>query len=318
MGKRGVIGSSGIGSPGRSRRSITVAVTTVIVALLAVVVLSAVVVSTKAGDRSPTRTEATTSPPASKPTLSPTPTPPAAPTKTSQADLAKTPLAFYDALIPSLLDASVIRPVNLWKIAVPRDPLVALYAAPLTDEAPIAALGQTVPTVNTPTAVAVFGESGQMILVSTPSRKSTPGTEAPTAPSSTFAWARAADFTITPIERSVMVDNQTSTISIVDAAGTVSASETARLGTPNDPTPVLTATYIESIYVDSARFTQGNPVSLTGAHSATLGSFEGGSALTAIHFYPSPEGKSHGCVRVSAAMTTVLATLPIGTPVIFS
>lgn len=252
---------------------------------------------------------------APRPSASPTVVP--APPKPTQEQLAAVPLAFYDGLIPALLDSTTVSPSNQWEVATPIAPLVALYASPAPDAAPIAALGSTVPTVNTATAVAVYGVSGEMILVSTPSRNATPKPGKP-APSSTFAWARAADFSITKITQTVMVDNASSTISIVSSTGVVSASEIARLGTPDDPTPAATWSYIESIYTDArVAYTHGNPISLTGAHSSTLAGYGGNSALTALHFYPDPTGSSHGCVRVSASMTKSLAALPVGTPVIF-
>lgn len=263
------------------------------------------------------RPAATTHPaPAPRPSATPTTLP--APPKPTQEQLAAVPLAFYDGLIPGLLDSTTVAPSNQWRVATPIDPLVALYASPAPEATPIAALGDTVPTVKTPTAVAVYGMSGEMILVSTPARNATPAPGKP-APSATFAWARAADFTIADISQTVMVDNANSTISIVSTTGEVSASELARLGTPDDPTPAATWSYIEAIYTDArVAYTRGNPIALTGAHSSTLAGYGGNSALTALHYYPDATGKSHGCVRVSAAMTRSLAELPAGTPVIFS
>jgi hypothetical protein len=284
---------------------------------IAAVVVGVVLIQAPTGS---TQTTATSPSPSTtvQPSPSPSPTVPPAPPKATQVELAGVPVAFYDAVICPLLDSSKIVPVNQWKLAVPVDPLVALYATPTPDATPIAALGSTVPTVRTPTVVAVCGVSGDMILVSTPSRNAAPGPNGPT-PSGTFAWARTADLTVSAAPHSVMVDNANSTISIVSASGEVSTSETARLGTPNDPTPAATATYIESIYVDKTlAYTRGNPIALTGAHSSTLIEYGGNSALTAIHYYPSTVGLSHGCVRVSAEMTKALAALPIGTPVIFS
>ncbi|HEY0260995.1 MAG TPA: L,D-transpeptidase [Lacisediminihabitans sp.] len=300
-------------SPTRRRLRIGIVSAAAAVAIVAIV---AVVVVVSAGTDAPPRPVETVA--AVAPSPSQSPPPPAAPAQPSQQQLAALPLAFYDAVIPQLLDSSMTTPVNRWEIAAPKDPLVALYSSPAPDAAPIAALGATVLTVNTPTAVAVFGVSGDMILVSTPSRRTVPSPGIP-APSSTFAWARAADFTLTTVDRSVIVDNTTSTVSIVSASGAVSASEVARLGTPDDPTPAATFTYIESSYIDTrVAYTRGNPISLTGAHSATLAGYGGNSALTALHFYPDPTGKSHGCVRVSAAMTHALAALPAGTPIIFT
>lgn len=289
----------------------------------AFVALVAVVVGVVGGQASagPPHTEAAvTSPsPSATPSPSPSPTVPPAPPNPTQAELAGVPLAFYDSVIGPLLDSSTITPLNQWKLAAPIDPLVALYSSPAPDAVPIAALGSIVPTVKTATVVAVYGVAGDMILVSTPSRNSTPNPRTGPAASGTFAWARAADFTVSAAEHSVMVDNAGSTISIVSASGDVMRSESARLGTPSDPTPAATATYIESLYVDKAlAYTRGNPIALTGAHSSTLVDYGGNSALTAIHYYPSTTGLSHGCVRVSAEMTQALAALPIGTPVVFS
>ncbi|WIB27713.1 L,D-transpeptidase [Curtobacterium sp. MCSS17_015] len=238
--------------------------------------------------------------------------------------LAALPLAFHDAVISQLLDGSQVDARNQWTTATPKAPLVPLYAAPDADAAPVATLSSSVSTLNTPTATAVWGrtagEDGGMVLVSTPSRNRTPGDGGVAeAPSSTFAWARAADFTLASIDREVRIDNATSTIAIVHRDGTTETSETARLGTPEDPTPADTKTYMEANYVDpQVPYTQGHPIALTGAHSSKLAGYGGNAALTALHFYPDPTGSSHGCVRVTAAMTDALATLPIGTPIEFS
>ncbi len=159
-----------------------------------------------------------------------------------------------------------------------------------------------------------------MVLVSTPARNRTPGDGGdPTAPSATFAWARAADFTIAATDRMIQVDVAASTVSVVGKDGSVSASEPARLGTPDDPTPTSTATYVEAAYVDArVTYTQGNPIILTGAHSSRIPQYGGNAALTALHYYPDPNGSSHGCVRISAAMTKTLSELPVGTAIWFS
>ena len=273
--------------------------------------------------------EARPTPAAAVATATPTPTPsrtplPAVPDRPSDQALAALPLAFHDAVIGQLLDGSQVDARNEWTTATPKSPLVPLYAAPDADAAPVATLSSSVSTINTPTATAVWGRSagadGGMLLVSTPSRNRTPGDGGVAeAPSSTFAWARAADFTLAGIDREVRIDNATSTIAIVHRDGTVETSETARLGTPDDPTPADTKTYMEANYVDpQVGYTQGHPISLTGAHSSKLSGYGGNAALTALHFYPDPTGSSHGCVRITAAMTDALAKLPIGTPIEFS
>lgn len=295
------------------------------VGALAVVVAAA----TTAWALSGTGQEARPTPVAAAPSATRTPTPsrtplPAVPARPSDAALAALPLAFHDAVIGGLLDGSQVDAENHWTTATPKTPLVPLYASPDADAAPVATLSSSVSTLNTPTVTAVWdrapGRDGGMVLVSTPSRNRTPGDGGvATAPSATFAWARAADFTLTGVDRVVRVDNQASTIAIVRRDGSVQTSEAARLGTPQDPTPADTKTYMEANYVDpQVAYTQGHPISLTGAHSATLAGYGGNAALTALHYYPDPNGSSHGCVRISAAMTEALAGLPIGTPIEFS
>ncbi|WIA98830.1 L,D-transpeptidase [Curtobacterium sp. MCBA15_012] len=260
------------------------------------------------------------------PTPTPTPTPalPAVPAAPSAETLAALPLAYHDAVVPALLDGTRVQPEEQWTIATPNAPLVALYADPAATAAPVATLASTVTTLDTPAVTAVWGRSpgldGGMVLVSTPARNRTPGDGGdPTAPSATFAWARAADFTLASVDRMIRVDVAASTVSVVGRDGAVSATETARLGTPDDPTPTGTATYVEAAYVDArVTYTQGNPIILTGAHSSRIPQYGGNAALTALHYYPDPTGSSHGCVRISAAMTKTLAALPVGTPVWFT
>ncbi|MFJ4219133.1 L,D-transpeptidase [Curtobacterium luteum] len=272
-----------------------------------------------AAERTPT--------PLSVPTRVPVPEPtrePAIPSAPSDAELAALPLAFHDAVIPQLLDGTTTHPENQWSIATPKAGLVPLYASPAASAPAVATLASTVSTIETPAATAVWGRStgqhGGMVLVSTPARNRTPGDGGhPTAASATFAWARATDFTFTAVDRMIEVDVSASTVSVTARDGTVSATEVARLGSPDDPTPTATATYIEAAYVDGrVAYTQGNPIILTGAHSSRIAQYGGNAALTALHYYPDPTGSSHGCVRVSAAMTKTLARLPVGTAIRFT
>lgn len=301
--------------------------TTWIAAGAAGVVAVGIVVAVAAGTAGgPETVAAPTRSAAPSPTATPTarPTLAAVPAAPSSAELAALPLAYHDGVIPQLLDGSTVHPETTWEIATPTAPLVALYASPGADAAPVATLSTTVSTIDTPAATAVWGRSdgadGGMLLVSTPARNRTPGDGGdPVAPSATFAWARAADFTVTGTDRMIRVDVAAGTVSVVGKDGSVSATEAARLGTPDDPTPTATSTYVEAAYVDArVTYTQGNPIILTGAHSSRIPSYGGNAALTALHYYPDPTGSSHGCVRISAAMTTTLAQLPVGTAIQFT
>ncbi|MBF4598523.1 L,D-transpeptidase [Curtobacterium sp. VKM Ac-2889] len=304
------------------RRNTWIATTAgVVVLAVAAVVVGVSVGSPEPEPESTRAARATTTP---TPSATRTPTLAAVPAAPSDATLAALPLAFHDAVVPQLLDGSDVEPEDTWQIATPRTPLVALYASPSSRARPVATLSHLVSTINRPAATAVWGRSpgkdGGMLLVSTPSRNRTPGDGGdPDAPSATFAWARAADFTVVRTDRMITVDVAASTVSVVTRSGKVTATEAARLGTPEDPTPADTATYVEAAYVDTrVAYTQGNPIILTGAHSSRIPSYGGNAALTALHYYPDPTGSSHGCVRISAEMTRTLAALPVGTPIRFS
>ena len=67
----------------------------------------------------------------------------------------------------------------------------------------------------------MYGVSGDMILVSTPSRNATPEPRTGPAPSGTFALGARRGFHGVCRWHSVMVDNANSTISIVSASGEV-------------------------------------------------------------------------------------------------
>ncbi|UXZ56448.1 L,D-transpeptidase [Curtobacterium sp. Arg-1] len=304
------------------RRNTWIATTAgVVVLAVAAVVVGVSVGSPEPEPESTRAARATTTP---TPSATRTPTLAAVPAAPSDATLAALPLAFHDAVVPQLLDGSDVEPEDTWQIATPRTPLVALYASPSSRARPVATLSHLVSTINRPAATAVWGRSpgkdGGMLLVSTPSRNRTPGDGGdPDAPSATFAWARAADFTVVRTDRMITVDVAASTVSVVTRSGKVTATEAARLGTPEDPTPADTATYVEAAYVDTrVAYTQGNPIILTGAHSSRIPSYGGNAALTALHYYPDPTGSSHGCVRISAEMTRTLAALPVGTPIRFN
>jgi hypothetical protein len=306
------------------RRNTWIATTAGVVVLAVAAVVVGVSVGSPAPE--PTRAARATTTPTPTPSATPKPKPTlgAVPAAPSDATLAALPLAFHDAVVPQLLDGGDVEPEDTWQIATPRTPLVALYASPSSRARPVATLSHLVSTINRPAAIAVWGRSpgrdGGMLLVSTPSRNRTPGDGGdPDAPSATFAWARAADFTVTRTDRMIRVDVAAGTVSVVARSGKVTATEAARLGTPEDPTPTDTATYVEAAYVDTrVAYTQGNPIILTGAHSSRIPSYGGNAALTALHYYPDPTGSSHGCVRISAEMTRTLAALPVGTPIRFS
>lgn len=235
----------------------------------------------------------------------------------TQDELGGLPLAFYDAVIPGLLTADDVDAQVRFEVATPVAAKTGLYISPSVDAMPVAWITST--TVETGTALGVFGQHGDWLLVGAPSRATLPSANGGTSPSSTFAWVRGDDFVVSPGEAAVVVDTAASTISIIGKDGTVRASEIATLGTDGVPTPTSTLTYIEAVYTDSENqpWTGGHPIILTGAHSSTLDTYDGNNALTGIHYSSASSPFSKGCVRVSAAMTELLAALPIGTSIEF-
>lgn len=235
----------------------------------------------------------------------------------TQEALGELPLAFYDAVIPGLLSADDVKVSVGFETATPLAAKTGLYLEPNVGASPVAWLAST--TVESATALGVFGRYGDWLLVGTPSRAVLPSVNGGTAPSSTFAWVRGADFTVSQVDAAVVVDTSLSTITIIGRDGAIRASEPATLGTDGVPTPVGTMTYIQATYRDPTgqQFTEGHPIILTGAHSATLDEYNGNAGLTGIHYSNASSPFSKGCVRVSAAMTEALAALPTGTPVEF-
>lgn len=116
----------------------------------------------------------------------------------------------------------------------------------------------------------------------------------------------------------VVVDTAASTIHIETADGEISRRESVTLGSPQAPTPSDTITYIAASYIDASQtFTENMPISMLGSHTPTLDTFAGNAALNALHFSNSTNPFSKGCVRLSRSLAIYLATLPIGTTVVF-
>lgn len=253
---------------------------------------------------------------------SPSATPePAIPPALSQDDLAGLPHVYYDALIPELLDAGSpgIAPEVTWQVATPIAAKTGIYATATASSEPVGYIDAT--TVETPTALPVYGTRAGWLLVGTPARNVLPSQSEGTSVAATFGWVRAADFTVSTVESVVRVHVADHAISIETKDGEVTAAEQSlTLGSPEAPTPSAgTLSYVSAIYTDAEDqpWTGGEPIALLGAHSETLDSYNGNAGLTAIHYSTSGGSHSHGCVRVSAETARIIGALPVGTPVIF-
>ncbi len=113
----------------RRRRVVVIAWVTAALAIAVSATAAAVLLQpTEGPDPAPAQAAGIAPRPSASPTVPP------APPKPTQEELAAIPLAFYDGLIPALLDSTTIAPSNQWQVAVPNDPLVALYATRLRPE----------------------------------------------------------------------------------------------------------------------------------------------------------------------------------------
>jgi hypothetical protein len=243
--------------------------------------------------------------------------------RTALGEVNAAPLAYYDAVIPHLLNASQAHPRVTWEIATPIGSAVPLYSQIATTAVPVAKLAAAALTTPTafavakdyPTVVSVFGTFGGWILIGTPARIMVPHSPT-TAPAISYAYARAADFRLQQVAKMVVVDTSTSTISIVTAAGKILATDNATIGAADTPTPHGFG-YIEASYIDPKQGTGTTPINLTNAHSSTLATYGADQALTAIHWEAHLAGAhSHGCIRVSISMADQVSHL-LGYPVEF-
>ncbi|WP_159827548.1 L,D-transpeptidase [Frigoribacterium sp. 9N] len=232
------------------------------------------------------------------------------------------PHVYYDALIPELLDAASpgIAPEVTWQVATPIAAKTGIYATATPSSEPVGYIDAT--TVETPTALPVYGTRSCWLLVGTPARSVLPSQSEGAPVAATFGWVRAADFAVTEVESVVRVNVAEHAVSIETKDGEVTAAEQSlTLGSPEAPTPSAgTLSYVSAIYTDgeSQPWTGGEPIALLGAHSETLDFYNGDAGLTAIHYSTSGGSHSHGCVRVSAEIARIIGALPVGTPVIFN
>jgi hypothetical protein len=266
-------------------------------------------------------------PPAEQPTATSSPVDYAPAPLLSQKELRELPLADYDSVVPELLapEKSAIEPEPMFLTATVLAPdgitseewLTALYAEPSPDASPIAAISSR--SVTDLTGLAVVGRAGAAwLLVTTPARDALPSESGGRSAPQTYAWVRAADFAVERVAHMVVVDTAASTIHIETADGEVSRKESVTLGSPSAPTPSDTITYIAASYIDPEQtFTENTPIALLGSHTPTIDTFAGNAALNALHFSNSTNPFSKGCVRLSRSMSMYLATLPIGTTVVF-
>jgi lipoprotein-anchoring transpeptidase ErfK/SrfK len=234
------------------------------------------------------------------------------------AEIAALPEAMYSAVIPGLM------PYSTSTI-----PAAANTAYTLAADTPIYGAEKITPVARfdaknfmlVASVVVPVKVDGPWTLVLTPSRQQLPSKDDGNAPAQTAGWVRTSALVKDhALPQHLVVSVSKQTISIVDAAGKVSASFPAGVGTSTAPTPTDVVGYLQARYLDPSQDEAVHPIQLTSLHSSAadepyLG-HDGG--LIGVHYNATATGNvSHGCVRLNVAAIDAVNALPLGTLVTF-
>jgi hypothetical protein len=234
------------------------------------------------------------------------------------AQIAALPEAMYSAVIPGLM------PYSTSSI-----PAAANTAYTLAADTPIYGADKTAPVARfdaknfmlVASVVVPVKVDGPWSLVLTPSRQQLPSKDDGNAPAQTAGWVRTSALVKDhALPQHLVVSVSKQTISIVDAAGKVSASFPAGVGTSTAPTPTDVVGYLQARYLDPSQDEAVHPIQLTSLHSSAadepyLG-HDGG--LIGVHYNATATGNvSHGCVRLNVAAINAVNALPLGTLITF-
>lgn len=145
--------------------------------------------------------------------------------------------------------------------------------------------------------------------------------ELPTRPNGSVGWVAAGQVRLEPVPGRITVDLAARRMTIL-LDGTLVADTTVGIGTAQDPTPRGRFYVTDRVRPTSPGGPYGAFALGLSAHSPTLSEFGGGDGQVGIHGTNEPssigQAQSHGCVRVPAAVASLLAEVPLGTPVLIS
>ncbi|HET9655014.1 MAG TPA: L,D-transpeptidase [Kineosporiaceae bacterium] len=141
----------------------------------------------------------------------------------------------------------------------------------------------------------------------------------PTRPNGTSGWVPAASVRVEALHDQITIDLASRHLTVV-IAGKQVASATVAVGSPTNPTPTGTFYVTDRVQPNDPHGAYGAFALGLSAHSPTLTEFGTGDGQIAVHGtnVPSSLGKavSHGCIRVPTEVTSSLARIGLGTPVI--
>jgi lipoprotein-anchoring transpeptidase ErfK/SrfK len=143
----------------------------------------------------------------------------------------------------------------------------------------------------------------------------------PVRPNGSSGWVPAADVRVEGIRDLVTVDLATRRMTVV-LDGQPLSTTTVAVGSAADPTPKGRFFVTDRVRPADPNGAYGAFALGLSAHSETLSEFGSGDGQVGIHGTNAPDsiGKavSHGCVRVPADVATMLARIPLGTPVVIT
>jgi lipoprotein-anchoring transpeptidase ErfK/SrfK len=143
----------------------------------------------------------------------------------------------------------------------------------------------------------------------------------PMRPNGSSGWVAAGDVRLETIRDQVAVDLSSRRLMIILDGQTVTSTPVA-IGSKADPTPTGRFFVTDRVRPPDPNGTYGAFALGLSAHSQTLSEFGSGDGQIGIHGtnVPTSIGKavSHGCIRVPADVTPLLARVPLGTPVIIT
>lgn len=143
----------------------------------------------------------------------------------------------------------------------------------------------------------------------------------PVRPNGTTGWVADADVVVDEVDARVDVDLAARTLT-VRLGDEVVLSTPVAVGTAENPTPAGRFSVTDRVRPPDPNGAYGDFALGLSAYSDTLSEFAGRDGQVGIHGTDAPDSigraASHGCVRVPAEATAILARLPLGTPVVIA
>lgn len=239
--------------------------------------------------------------------------------------LAALPEARYDAVIPTLSDASDIAPALAPASTSALVPVESTTVYSLDADAAIYGEDRMTPVarlpklnfLGEPTVVVPTEVSDDWARVLLPSRQRLPSESSGDAPAQTSGWMRR-DLLVAPVPLAdrIVVSVSAQTLSIVSAGRT--RTFPAGVGAPGTPTPTGVTGYLQARYLDPEQGQSEHRVQLTSLHSSAsdepFGGADGG--LIGLHHADLAVGAvSHGCIRLAPDAIAAVDALSLGTSI---